>query len=448
MSSSSAPDDSPIRAPDPLAAPTPPAAGPGAAPTRNAVFACALGLVLYLSFEALAWIGLTAVAGLRGVRYEPIRTGLLPESRAVIERLVSQGFECRIPDRLLGWVPRPNGHCPLEQMNAFGLRATREFAPRRPPGITRIATFGDSFTYGSYVPNEATFQEVLMREHPELEVLNYGVAGYGLDQAFLRYRDGSGPFESDIVLIGFMSENIHRNVNSFRPFYNIYGPAMGKPRFALVDGRLRLLPNPLPEVDDYVNLLGHEEHELDRIGQTDFYYLNRIHEGRFDFLPSVRLFKLVFDKLHERLSPERILDGGVYNTASPAFQITAKLFDAFHRLVRERGATPVIAVFPNRRDLTQSDKQYQPLLDYLRAQGYATIDLMDAFAAAPQRDPERLFVHGHYSVEGNRRVAAAIAAWLERHALLRRTGEARDVRSRAHEASGEPGGASPSHAPS
>jgi len=201
-------------------------------------------------------VGPTAVGRLRDIHYEPIRTALLAESRAAIERLVSEGFECRVPDRLPGWVPRPNGHCPLEQLNAFGLRATREFAAGRPPGITRIIAFGDSSSCGSNVPNEATFQEVMMRTHPELEVLNFGVAGYGLDQAFLRHRDGAGPFESDIVLIGFMTESIHRTVNSFRPFYNIYGPAMGKPRFALVDGSLRLLPNPLPELGDHVRLLG------------------------------------------------------------------------------------------------------------------------------------------------------------------------------------------------
>ena len=61
-----------------------------------------------------------------------------------------------------------------------------------PPGSLRIAAFGDSFTHGDEVPNEDTWQEILMRAHPDVEAMNFGVGAYGLDQAFLHYqRDGA-----------------------------------------------------------------------------------------------------------------------------------------------------------------------------------------------------------------------------------------------------------------
>ena len=39
----------------------------------------------------------------------------------------------------------------------------------------------------------------------------FGVPGYGLDQAFLRYLEEGRRFGFDVVLIGFMTENIFRH---------------------------------------------------------------------------------------------------------------------------------------------------------------------------------------------------------------------------------------------
>ena len=45
-----------------------------------------------------------------------------------------------------------------------------------------------------------------------MEVINFGVGGFGLDQAYLRYLEDGIQYKSHIVMIGFMSENIYRNV--------------------------------------------------------------------------------------------------------------------------------------------------------------------------------------------------------------------------------------------
>ena len=51
-----------------------------------------------------------------------------------------------------------------------------------------------------------------------IEALNFGVGGFGLDQAYLRYLEDGIQYNSHIVLIGFMSENIYRNVIPIVPF--------------------------------------------------------------------------------------------------------------------------------------------------------------------------------------------------------------------------------------
>lgn len=48
--------------------------------------------------------------------------------------------------------------------------------------------FGDSFTENRQVPDEFTFTTILRRLIPEVSPVNYGVAGFGVDQAYLRYK--------------------------------------------------------------------------------------------------------------------------------------------------------------------------------------------------------------------------------------------------------------------
>ena len=53
----------------------------------------------------------------------------------------------------------------------------------------------------------------------KIEVLNLGVGGYGTDQAYLKYILTKKNLDADMVLIGYMSDNLNRNVNTFRTFY-------------------------------------------------------------------------------------------------------------------------------------------------------------------------------------------------------------------------------------
>ncbi|PON10878.1 hypothetical protein C2W62_47755 [Candidatus Entotheonella serta] len=109
------------------------------------------------------------------------------------------------------------------------------------PHRIRISTFGDSFTHGDGVYNHETWQEKLNSLHHKLEVLNFGVPGFGLDQAFLRFQHDGIEFTSNIVFIGFMSADIRRGVNTYRPFALAHtGLPLSKPRFIIEDDQLVL----------------------------------------------------------------------------------------------------------------------------------------------------------------------------------------------------------------
>ena len=49
-------------------------------------------------------------------------------------------------------------------------------------------------------------------------MLNFGVGGYGLDQALLRFSAESAAFHPQVVLIGVIADDVLRGVNVFGRF--------------------------------------------------------------------------------------------------------------------------------------------------------------------------------------------------------------------------------------
>lgn len=122
-----------------------------------------------------------------------------------------------------------------------GLRGRREHAIPKPPGTLRVAVFGDSFTFGEEVSDEETFAHRLEELLPGVEVLNFGVHGYGHDQALLYLREALPLYQPDVVLVGHVNDDALRNMLTFRSF--------AKPRFRLAGETLHLegVPVPTPE---------------------------------------------------------------------------------------------------------------------------------------------------------------------------------------------------------
>lgn len=90
----------------------------------------------------------------------------------------------------------------------------RKAIPRSDRAERRLHVFGDSFTFGFGVANEDTWLNLVDRElGPEIDVLNYGVIGYSLEQMLLalaRYRDQIEP--GDMVLFTPLSDDLERGL--------------------------------------------------------------------------------------------------------------------------------------------------------------------------------------------------------------------------------------------
>ena len=126
--------------------------------------------------------------------------------------------------------------------NSRGLRGTREYAREKTPGVARIVVLGDSFTFGEDVGDGEAWPRRLEEILPGTEVLNLGVHGYGHDQMLLYLKEEGLKYHPDVVVVGFLPDDMERNVLAFRDY--------AKPLFVLKGGQLALTNVPVPSPDE------------------------------------------------------------------------------------------------------------------------------------------------------------------------------------------------------
>ncbi len=380
-----------------------------------------LVLITFGLVEVTAWAGLVL---LKATGRLAELAGSAPEltdtQRDRIRSWLDTGGQYVTYSTALGWMVRPHGEIDFYRANSQGLRSDREYSYRPPGDKIRIASFGDSFTHGAEVGFQDTWQKRIEEANPGWEVLNFGVDAYGLDQAYLRFTNDGRRFDPDIVLIGFMSENINRQVNVFRVFYQPKtGMPFTKPRFEVRLGKMRLLSNPISEIEGYRALLDEPDETMRRLGKHDHYFQVRSEAQLSNRLASIRLIREVSRRLSgkTRLSPG--FKRGVYDPSSEAYRVTERVLDRFYEDVLENGSLPIVLLFPNRADLVREANgeppSYQPLIDHMERLGYRWIDLLESLARI---DPSTLFTEGgHYTPAGHREVAASIMAYLRSQGL-------------------------------
>lgn len=145
--------------------------------------------------------------------------------------LAALGVQPKFPRRVVGapWGLRMNEpgaryrHASADvdvemRINGQGLRADREHAREKPPGVRRIVALGDSFTIGYEVALEDCFASVLERELARrglaAEVLNAGVSGFGSAEACLYLERELIHYQPDLVLLSFHDNDLADNVRS------------------------------------------------------------------------------------------------------------------------------------------------------------------------------------------------------------------------------------------
>src|SRR5262245_35541182 len=343
---------------------------------RLLVVAC-YGVGLAVFFEAAARLALRSDALFQRIAAEDDASWRLRWVRRQRDGVrLSYRFDVHHPTR--GWALRPG----IEPTDAFGgkilssnsrgLRGRAEHDYAKPRGVIRIVTLGDSFTFGEEVGDDETWSHQLEELLPGSEVLNLGVHGYAHDQMLLYLQEEGLRYHPDLVILGFMGDDMERNLLRFRDF--------AKPRFVLREGRLALEGTPVPEPEQ---VLARE------VYRSKFYDLLTM------------LWERYRQRSGRRSSEER--------------RLSLAILDEIAAAARKAGATPAFVYLPVYGELSKPDmamtQRERFFFSYCRERGIQSMYLRRFFIARMKAGAE-LKTYGHWGPQEHRIAAEGIRAYL------------------------------------
>lgn len=361
-------------------------------------------------------------------RGRPIRPYGLPvhKARGIVDQYLSSSTSFLIYDPDLGWRHRPNARTAdqLHRTNAAGLRADREYSAAMKPGLFRVSMFGDSFVLGSDVDQPdapgAQLEKLLKLRGLDAEVLNFGVGGYGFDQAWLHYR-GDGPhYETSVIVQGLQFENIGRNVTLFR-IVAVPGTVIpfSKPRYVLRNGGMELVNQPAVPPEQVPAVLAHfREWPLAKY-EASYAESYRRHW----YTPSLLVSTLV-ELWNARKGAQSANASALYDVDGEGMSITVKLLEGWRDEVTRAGKPFVLIYLPRAESIsagmTGRPDPWQPHLD--RLHGFTIVDPTPRMVRYAKEHGMTALMPGHYSAAGYRIVAETLADALAPLAMEQRNG--------------------------
>jgi hypothetical protein len=308
---------------------------------------------------------------------------------------------------LLGWDIGPDQRADLGSWSYRTDGLGSRVGPH-PEREVRVSSYGDSFTFCTEVDDLDSWQAELARR-TGTRVLNYGVPGYGTDQALLKLESHlAAGRRAGIVVLGINDSNIQRIMNAYVPFVVPRSPmSLGFKPLWIADGAgFRLIPNPLATWEDPLAPL----RALARAKTHDWYYAHsRELHFPFAWAAAARLVRAARDGATEPSWKHR-----------PSRRLMRFLVERFAELGRRHDFRPVVLLLPSglnlRRAAEGREASYAPfrreLEETLAGEPTLLIDVLDE-----DLDTARFNVRGpyegHASPYGNSAIATALLRHLE-----------------------------------
>jgi len=351
-----------------------------------------------------------------------------------------------LPDTSRGWALRPgvagivrgeNPDAVAIRINQAGFR-DRDHSTSKPPNTLRIAVLGDSYAEAMQVPLEATFWANLERElhncgarrGSRVEVLNFGVSGYGTAQEYLTLHHKAWAYSPDIVLLTVTTGNdIRNNLRALA-----HEPVA--PYFVYRNGELTLDDS----FQNLIRLSGIRELEARLAAHSRVVQLVR---AGYNGLKQIRQAR---QHRADRTQLEAGLDDMVYVPPQTqpwreAWQVTEGIVTMMAAEVRRHGAKFIIATLTNGIQVHPDSRVRQAFMkrmgietlsypdfrirDFARRENIGTITTVDALAT--YAEAHQVFLHGfgrglgegHWNETGHRLAgelfASEVCSYLNGH---------------------------------
>lgn len=279
-----------------------------------------------------------------------------------------------ITDPQTGWRMRPsrsftwtfNNETHTYTANSQGFRSTTDF--HAGDSRLKLAFVGDSFTFGAGVSDDEPFPALLGADSRDRAAWNFGMPGFGVDQAWLSARYQALPLKPDLLVVGLIDIDFERSQVVFRR-----NEGFGKPTFRLINGRLMQRGTEAPP-----NFLMQYLDERSRLWSM-----------------GVRAWRAA----------------GVKYGAGEYWSLNQAIIDAISDDCRKAGV-PVLFVYIPIKGM----QPFPALRNYMRQSGAAYIDLTEQHPAPPRSIYLRN--DSHLSVEGHRYVANLIEKWMSSQSVF------------------------------
>ena len=338
---------------------------------------------------------------------------ILIKYSVIYDPKVSQNYEVYLKKRhdILGW-DTSSGNDNKRFIDKYGARI--DYSSFNLSHYC-IDVYGDSFTYGYWEPQKAWAS--ILSELVKCRVRNFGVGGFGSDQAYIKFLNNKN--HSEIVFLNHLSENIIRNVNQYRNFIYPSDVYKFKPRFILQDNKLNLISIPKiteQNISDFLlnphKYLNHE------------YFIPNGPSGvqYWKFPYTLNVFKSFNHwQIKQKIKRVDAKYSKFYNLNHPseAIQITYRILIDFYQTSKLKGLKPIITVFPTCRDLMYYSKNkqvpYKNLIDMLEKENLNYIDFSNVLIEKSKKDFDKYYEEcsGHYNSQGELIIAETIYKYLK-----------------------------------
>jgi hypothetical protein len=377
------------------------------------VLECAIHVFSRRDADGNVWI--------RSAHIKPYRLPVKQADQLVAQYLKKDSEPSLDYDPHIGWRLRPG----KKNVNAAGFITSGPVPPQERGEKLRIAVFGGSYTQGGFVNGWwRVLENELQAVGIPAEVLNFGVVGYGMDQAYIRWQRDGRLYQPHIVIFGFAAGNCYDNLNMVRLLKDPdTGVPFTKPRFALKDGALRLLNSPTVPVEQIPALI--RDPAAWPLSAEDWFW--RPGDFRLRWWRASRLAAYAENKLGALTWRDEVTR--FYRTDGPGGSLALAIVREFAREVEAAGSRFCIAHLPystELEDLRHTGRfEFQQLLEAVSASAPTVHTEHALLQSCGDRPATEFFVDGHYAPGPQKVVGQEIAAFVKVRAAAWRAGHLR-----------------------
>jgi len=324
----------------------------------------------------------------------------------------------RVYDPMLGWKINSNGEQPpLYFSSSYGSRVPKsEYRMEINSRKADIVTIGDSFTHGDEVSCEDSWP-YLLGQLRNKKVVNFGVSGYGIDQAILSYI--YSPIEADTVVLGIIPGDFERATNIvYKGIY--YGGNRSKPMFYFKDdGSYELKNQPCLSGMDLWN-------EFNLGVESDFFKNDKSYNDvlfKKEFLNNLFSFRILkmLKYRYDYIKPPIYLK----INENPNYYYILKILKVFYEECAKNKDFPMILLLDNNNTFADRKKYPMPwkhLISDLKEIGFFVVEASDKIVGIHNNDSSSIInTYGvHYTPLANKIVAEHIHQNLKNYFNLNR----------------------------